>query len=76
MKVQASNDYGSTNSSDVEVYTLPEGMGIFAYNMYYMAHIHYNLHLALHSVVRGSDILIKFSMYRANSRNDMFCVSS
>ena len=28
MRVQASNNYGSTNSSDVDVYTLPEGMGI------------------------------------------------
>ena len=26
MRVQASNDYGSTNSSDVDMYTLPEGM--------------------------------------------------
>ena len=26
MRVQASNDYGSTNSSDVDVYTLPNGM--------------------------------------------------
>ena len=31
MRVQASNDYGSTNSSDVDVYTLPEGMGICTY---------------------------------------------
>ena len=29
MRVQASNDYGSTNSSDVDVYTLPEGMDVY-----------------------------------------------
>ena len=29
MRVQVSNDYGSTNSSDVDVYTLPEGMDAF-----------------------------------------------
>ena len=31
MRVQASNDYGSTNSSDVDVYTLPEGMDVYVY---------------------------------------------
>ena len=31
MRVQSSNNYGSTNSSDVNVYTLPEGMGICIY---------------------------------------------
>ena len=29
MRVQASNDYGSTNSSDVDVFTLPEGMDVY-----------------------------------------------
>ena len=29
MRVQASNDYGSTNSSDVDMYTLPEGMDVY-----------------------------------------------
>ena len=31
MRVQASNDYGSTNSSDAEVYTLPEGIQYIIY---------------------------------------------
>ena len=31
MTVQGSNDYGSTNSSDVDVYTLPQGMAICIY---------------------------------------------
>ena len=31
MRVQASNNYGSTYSSDVEVYTLPEGMDMYTY---------------------------------------------
>ena len=29
MRVQASNDYGPTTSSDVDMYTLPEGMDVY-----------------------------------------------